>query len=74
MNYYYSIVSIEFLINVEGTINFEIEGEILGQAFLPAAHCVASVTNKLKLKLKLTVKRNPAQFEPAILGTGMRSF
>ena len=36
MNYYYSIVSIEFLINVEGTINFEIEGEILGQAFLSA--------------------------------------
>ena len=32
MNYYYTIVSIDFLINVEGTINFEIEGEILGQA------------------------------------------
>ena len=38
MNYYYSIVSIEFLINVEDTINFEIEGEIIGQASMSAAH------------------------------------
>ena len=58
MNYYYSIVSIEFLINVEGTINFEIEG-VKFLAKLPCLrpprtqYCFVSVTNKLLVEIEI---------------------